>query len=107
MPHAVQTLVSIRDLIFSIQRGGNTHFSRGEIRISARWKYSQTARHVSRVFARSETAPAGDGWSRSFRMRQAAAPGTFILFERAQPAAVPILACSNSGRIFPQAPRLR
>jgi hypothetical protein len=30
VPHAVQTLVSIRDLIFSIQRGGNTHFSRGE-----------------------------------------------------------------------------
>jgi len=27
VPHAVQTLVSIRDLIFSIQKGGNTHFS--------------------------------------------------------------------------------
>ena len=30
VPHAVQTLVRIRDLILSIQHGGNTHFSRGE-----------------------------------------------------------------------------
>ena len=50
VPHAVQTLVSIRDLIFSIQHGGNTHFSRGEILISARWKYSLTARPVCRAF---------------------------------------------------------
>jgi hypothetical protein len=35
--HAVQTLVCIKDLVFSIQHGGNTHFSRGE---SAGAKYA-------------------------------------------------------------------
>jgi hypothetical protein len=62
VPHAVQTLVRIRDLIFSIQHGGNTHFSRGEILISARWKYSRTARPIAGLSFRSETAPGG-GWA--------------------------------------------
>jgi hypothetical protein len=57
VPHAVQTLVRIRDLIFSIQHGGNTHFSRGEILISARRKYSLTARPKAGLSFRSETAP--------------------------------------------------
>jgi hypothetical protein len=30
VPHAVQTLVRIRDLIPSIQHGGNTHLSRAK-----------------------------------------------------------------------------